>query len=264
MSRIHPSAVVASSARLGEDVEVGPFCIIGEGAVIGPRTRLAAHVVIEAGVELGADNSVGANAVLGGQPQIAKYAAADTRLIIGDRNVIREGVTFHRGASSGKGVTTIGSDGYFMVGAHVAHDCVVGDGVIFANCATLGGHSEIGDGVFLGGLCAVHQFTRVGRQAMIGGLTPVTADIVPFARAAGNPGRLAGLNTVGLKRRGLAADQIRALTRAYTHIFNGAGVFAERMAGVRAAVDVTPEVDEMIAFIEAGEKRELCHPPKRR
>jgi len=264
MSRIHASALVDPDARIGEGVEIGPFCIVEAGAEIGPRTRLAAHVTIASGVSLGADNVVHANAVLGGPPQIAGYKDSDTRLIVGDRNVIREGVTFHRGATSGKGVTRVGSDGYFMVGAHVAHDCVVGDNVIFANCATLGGHAEIGDAVFLGGLCAVHQNTRVGRQAMIGGLTPVTADIIPFARAAGNPGRLAGLNAIGLKRRGMAPDALRALTRAYSHIFNGPGTFAERLAGARDALEMTPAVAEVIAFIEAGEKRELCHPPKRR
>jgi UDP-N-acetylglucosamine acyltransferase len=264
MSRIHPSAIVDPSVRLGADVEIGPFCIIGDSVEIGDRTRLVAHVTIERRTSLGADNVVHANAVLGGAPQIAHYADCATDLVIGDRNVIREGVTFHRGASTGKGVTRIGSDGMFMVGAHVAHDCIVGDSVVFANCAALGGHAEIGDGAFLGGLCAVHQFTRVGRWAMIGGLTPVTADVIPFARAAGNPGRLAGLNTIGLKRRGLANDRVRALTRAYSHIFNGPGTFAERIAGARDAIEITPEVDELIGFIATGETRELCHPPKRR
>lgn len=264
MTRVHPTAIVDPSARLGADVEIGPFCIVGPTVTIGARTRLVAHVTIERNVTLGEENVIHPNAVLGGAPQVARYADGDTHLVIGDRNTIREGVTFHRGATFGHGVTRIGSGGMYMVGAHVAHDCVVGDDVIFANCATLGGHAEIGDAVFLGGLCAVHQFTRVGRQAMIGGLTPVTADVIPFARAAGNPGRLAGLNTIGLKRHGLANDRIRALTRAYSHVFNGEGTFAERLAGARAALDVTPEVDEMIAFIEAGEKRELCHPPKRR
>lgn len=260
---IHPTAFVEPGAQLSEDVDIGPFCLVSAKAVIGPRTRLIANVAIEGLTTLGADNIVYPNAVLGGAPQIKNYKDGDTRLVIGDRNVIREGVTFNRGASIGSGVTKVGSDGFFMTGAHVAHDCVVGDRVVFANCATLGGHAEIGDNVFLGGLCAVHQFTRVGRNTMIGGLTPVTADVIPFVRAAGNPGRLAGINLVGLRRSGLDEGRVRAIQKAYAFIFNGPGVYAERLAEARDKLALTPEVAEILAFLQLDAKREICHPQKR-
>jgi UDP-N-acetylglucosamine acyltransferase len=263
-AKVHAAAFVDPAAELGEDVEIGPYCIVGPGAQIGPRTRLLSHVVIEGLVRLGADNIVHPHAILGGAPQVRNYKDVDTRLEIGDRNVIREGVTFNRGATIGSSLTRIGSDGFFMSGAHVAHDCVVGDRVTFANAATLGGHCHIGDDVFIGGLAAVHQFTRIGRRAFIGGVTPVTGDVIPFVRAAGNPSRLAGLNAVGLKRSGMEEGRIRALQKAYLYIFSGRGTFAERLTAARDVLALTPEVEEVLAFIEVDRKRELCHPPKRR
>ncbi len=264
MTRVHPSAIVDPTARLGEDVEIGPFCIVGPGVEIGARSRLVAHVTIERNVTMGVENVVHANAVLGGAPQIARYVDGDTHLIIGDRNTIREGVTFHRGASSGNGVTRIGSGGMYMVGAHVAHDCIVGDDVVFANCATLGGHCAIGDRVVIGGLSAVHQFTRIGAYAMVGGMCGVRGDVIPYGLVAGNYAELEGLNLVGMKRRQMPRERIQAIRRAYQRLFLDPGVFAERLEQAAREFAGDETVMQIITFIRAGEHRPLCRPERGR
>jgi UDP-N-acetylglucosamine acyltransferase len=260
MPDIHPTAMVAPGARLGEDVSIGPYCIVGEGAVIGDRTSLVSHVVIEGETELGPDNVVHSFAVLGGAPQHLAHKGEVTRLVIGARNQIREHVTFHTGTVAGGGVTRIGNDGLFMVASHVAHDCLVGDHVVMANNATLGGHARIGDYVFMGGLSAVHQWSRVGRQAFIGGLAAVTKDVIPFGSVWGNPAHLEGLNLVGLKRRGFARDVINDLRSAYRLMFAEEGTFQERLDDVGRVFEASPEVSEVVDFIRSDANRPLCLP----
>lgn len=259
---IHPTAVVASGAQIADDAYVGPFCIVGERAVIGPRTRLLGHVVIDGSTTLGADNVVHAFAVLGGPPQHTAYRGEDTALVIGDRNTIREHATMNTGTVRGGGVTRVGSDGFFMIESHVGHDCVVGDNVILTKQATLGGHVEIGDFAIVGGLAAVHQFTRVGRHAMIGGLAAVVKDVIPYGSVWGNHAHLEGLNLVGLRRRNYSREDINTMRAAYRLLFANEGTFQERLEDTAAAFGHSVPVMEIIEFIRADANRPLCLPER--
>jgi UDP-N-acetylglucosamine acyltransferase len=259
MPNIHPTALIHEGAQIGAGVEIGPYCIIGEGAVLGRAVRLMSNVVIEGLTEIGEHTVVHPFAVLGGPPQHLAHKGEPTRLVIGERNIIREHVTMHAGTALGRGVTTVGSDGLFMVGSHVAHDCIVGDHVVFANNATLGGHVQVGDYVFMGGLSAVHQWSRIGRHAFIGGLAPVTKDVIPYA-LVGNDAHLEGMNLVGLKRRGFARDAINDLRTAYRMLFAEEGTFQERLEDVARVFARSAEVSEVVAFIRADANRPLCLP----
>lgn len=257
---IHPTAVIDTSARIADGVEVGPWCVIGPGVTLQDGVRLSSHAVIERDTLVGARSRIGSFAVIGGDPQHLGYKGEPTRLEIGPDNQIREHVTLNRGTPQGTGVTRIGANCLFMTGAHVGHDCVVGDSVTFANNATLGGHAEIGDRVFLGGLCAVHQNGRVGTGAIVGGLAAVTRDVIPYGSAWGNHARLHGLNLIGLKRKGYGKDQLRRLLAAYRDLFEGEGVFDDRVTRAEATYADLPEIREIVAFIRAGGKRPLCLP----
>jgi len=259
---IHPTAIVAKGAELHEGVSIGPFCIVGERAKIGPDTRLLSHVVIEGSTELGANNTVHPFAVLGGPPQHTAYKGEDTRLVIGDNNVIREHATMNLGTVGGGGVTRVGSNGLYMIESHVGHDCVVGDNVILIKQATLGGHCLVGDFVIVGGLAAVHQFTRVGRHAMIGGLAAVVKDVIPYGSVWGNHAHLEGLNLVGLKRRGFGRETINTLRAAYRLLFADEGTFQERLEDTAQTYADSPEVMEIIEFIRADSSRPLCLPDR--
>ncbi len=259
MPDVHPTAIVHQGAKIGAGAEVGPYCILGSGAVIGRSVRLISHVVVEGLTEIGEHCVVHPFAVLGGAPQHLAHKGEPTRLTIGDRNIIREHVTMHSGTALGRGVTTVGSDGLYMVGSHVAHDCIVGDHVVFANNATLGGHVQVGDYVFMGGLSAVHQWSRIGRHSFIGGLAPVTKDVIPYA-LVGNDAHLEGMNLVGLKRRGFARDTINDLRAAYRMLFAEEGTFQERLEDVARVFGRSPEVSEVVAFIRADANRPLCLP----
>ncbi len=260
MAVIHPTAQVAPGARLGAGVEIGPYCIVGDKAVLGDGVRLISHVVIDGATTIGEATQVHPFAVLGGSPQHLAYKGEETRLVIGARNAIREHVTMHTGTVAGGGLTTVGSDGLFMVATHVAHDCVVGDHVVMANNATLAGHVHLGDYVFMGGLAAIHQHTRIGRLAFIGGLTPVTRDVIPFGSVLNNPAGLGGLNLVGLKRRGFSRETITSLRSAYRLLFGPEGTFQERLDDVAEVFSGVPEVMEIVDFIRADASRPLCLP----
>ena len=211
MSQIDPTAHVERGAELGCNVTVGPYCIVGPKVIIGDGCRLLAHVHVTGRTTIGAGTKISPFASLGTPPQSVHYHGEDTALAIGADCDIREHVTMNIATAEGRGVTSIGDGCFFMVGAHVGHDCVVGRNVIFANNATLGGFVEIGDYVFLGGLCAVHQFARVGDYAIVGGLAGVTFDVIPYAAVVGHRGKLAGLNRVGLKRRGFSSADIQKI-----------------------------------------------------
>ncbi len=265
MSRIHPTAIIDPKADLAAGVEVGPWCVVGPGVALAEGVRLVSHVVVQQDTSVGARTVVHPFAVIGGDPQHGGYKGEPVRLEIGTDNLIREHSSFNRGTpphagGSGMGVTRIGSHGLFMTGAHVGHDAVVGDHVVMANNATLGGHARIGDKVFLGGLCAVHQNGRVGQGAIIGGLAAVTRDVIPYGSAWGNHARLQGLNLIGLKRKGYGKDAIRRLLAAYRDLFEGQGLFADRVE--RVAVDYAdlPEIMDIIAFIREDARRPLCLP----
>ena len=253
---VHPTAIVEDGAVLGAGVEIGPFCIVGRDVHLGDGVRLISQVVIGGVTEIGARCIIHPQAVLGGESQIRGNDAAGTRLTIGEDCVIRESVTFSLGSKKGHNLTKIGARGYFMAYSHIGHDCVVGDDVTFANAAQVAGHVEIGDGVILGGLAAVQQFGRIGRGAMLGGCSGCNLDIIPFGIAAGDHAKLAGLNIVGLKRRGVPRPSIHAMRAAYRAIFlDDVGRMADRVARAREQWGEVAEVREILDFITAPAKR---------
>jgi len=262
MTTIHPTAIVDPGACLGDGVTIGPYSLVGANVRLGPGVRIASHVVIEGHTEIGGDCVVHPFANLGGPPQHAGHRGEPTRLAIGPRNVIREHVTMHCGTVMGKGVTTVGSDGLFMVGVHIAHDCVVGDHVTMVNSATLGGHVLVEDYVIMGGLSAAHQFIRIGRHAFVGGMAGVNHDVIPFGNVWGNHAHLEGLNLVGLKRRGFSRESINTLRAAYRLLFAEEGTFQERLEDTAAAFSMSPEVMEIIDFIRADSNRPLTTPKR--
>ncbi len=261
---IHPTAIIEDGAELADGVEVGPYCIVSAQAKIGAGTRLISHVTVSGDTRIGADCVIHAFSALGSPAQDFKHKDGEkVSLEIGDRNVIREQVTMHAGTAFARGMTRVGSDGFFMVGSHVAHDCIVGDHVVFANNATLGGESVIGDYVIMGGLSALHQQCRIGDFAFVGGLAPLVGDLIPFGMAD-NHGYLAGLNLVGLKRRGFKRDAIHDLRAAYRLIFAEEGSFDERVEDTARLFGERPEVMRIIEFIRApGARRPLCFPSHR-
>jgi UDP-N-acetylglucosamine acyltransferase len=254
MTSIDPTARIAPGAQLGKDVTIGPYCVVGPRVTIADGCHLLAHVHIAGRTTLGPRVKVSAFASLGTPPQSVHYKGEDTSLTIGADCDIREHVTMNIGTAGSDG-TRIGDRCMLMVGAHVAHDCVVGNDVVFANNATLGGFVQVGDYVFLGGLCAVQQFARIGEQAIIGGLAGVANDVIPYAAVVGHRGKLAGLNRVGLRRRGLSNVEIQNIYKAYRGIFFGPGTFSERVARTAEAHRDDIRVMRMIDFIRSGKRR---------
>jgi UDP-N-acetylglucosamine acyltransferase len=264
MTAIDPTARVASGAVIGNDVSIGPYCVIGPNVTLGDGCRLVAHVHIAGHTSIGPRTVVYPFASLGTPPQSTRYRGGATRLTVGADCDLRESVTMNLGTEDGGGITTVGDRGFFMANSHVGHDCHVGNDVTFANCATLGGHCEIGDGVVIGGLSAVHQFTRVGAFAMIGGVCGVRGDVIPFGLANGDYARLCGLNLVGLKRRKFSRERIHALRRAYQKLFLDPGQFAERLDQAAREFAAEETVMQIIAFIREGQHRPLCRPDQTR
>jgi UDP-N-acetylglucosamine acyltransferase len=262
MSKIDPTARVEDGAVIGEGTVIGPCCVIGPQVVIGANCRLIAHVHVTAQTTIGDNCTIYPFVSLGTPPQIVGYRGEPTRLEIGHGCTIREQSTMNAGSVAGGGVTRVGDRGYFMNCSHVGHDCRVGNDVIFATSATLGGHSEIGDFVFMGGLSAVHQFTRVGSQVMVGAMTGVRSDVIPFALASGQFATLTGLNVVGMKRRKFSHQRLAVIRSFYQALFHGDGVFADRLNSLRPLADTDAAIAEIFAFIDSGNKRELCQPLK--
>jgi len=257
---IHPSSIVDPSANVGQGVEIGPFCIVGPNAVLHDRVRLISHVTVDGHTQIGEDCVLYPNVHLGHPPQDFKFQGEKTTLEIGKRNILRENATMHPGTAFGGARTVVGDDGYFMVGTHVAHDCTVGDRVVFANGATIGGSSIIEDHVILGGYAGVHQNTRIGRHAFIGAMALVVGDIIPYGAAVGNHANLTGLNVIGLKRRGIPRDTILNLRAAYRLLFAEEGTFQERLQDVARLYVENEPVMEIIGFIQTDAKRSLCMP----
>ncbi len=252
-ARIHPSAIVDGGARLGENVEIGPFAIVGPDCEVGDGCVLAARATLERNVRLGSDVRVGSGTILGGDPQDLKYRGEETWVEIGDSTVIREYTTIHRGTVESHR-TVVGSGTFIMSYVHLGHDCRVGDGVIISNSVQLAGHVHVDDGAIVSGLTAVHQFTRVGRQAFVGGCSRVVKDVPPFLKAVGNPVRLYGLNSVGLQRSGMDAEALKALKSAYRLLFRSDMNLSQALARVREEVPDLPEVRQFLDFIEASER----------
>ena len=256
---IHPTAVVHPQAQLGIDVKIGPYSIIGPGVQLGDRTRCQSHVHIDGVTTIGSECDIFPFASLGTIPQDLKYQAERSLLIIGDRNRIREHVTMNTGTSGGGNKTCVGSDGLFMVGCHVAHDCLVGDHVVMANNATLAGHVTVGDRAIVGGLAAVHQFVRIGESAMIGGGSIVIKDVIPYALVTGERASLSGLNLVGMKRAGLSSADIKALRQAFTFVFqrNASITLSQAVSELEATGVLDCRVAKMLGFIKSSSSRGL-------
>jgi UDP-N-acetylglucosamine acyltransferase len=256
-SLIHPSAVIEEGARIGADVRIGPFC------VVGPKVRLADGVVLKSHVAIAGDTTIGAETVvfpfasIGEVPQDLKFRGEDVRLEIGARNRIREYVTMNPGTEGGGGVTRIGDDGLFMAGCHVGHDCQLGDRVILVNNASLAGHCHLDDDVIIGGLSGVHQWVRIGRGAMIGAVTMVTADVIPYGLVQGPRGHLDGLNLVGLKRRGASRADIHELREMLDKL--GAGSFRDTARNL-ADGDSGAMVRDVLDFILGPSDRSFLTP----
>ena len=254
---IHPSAIIEPGAQIGDGVQIGPWCHIGPDAQIGAGTRLISHVVVDGITTIGDNATIYPFCTIGLPPQDLKYKGEPTRTEIGPRTQLREHCTIHRGTIGGTGVTRVGAGCLLMAVVHVAHDCDVGDGVVIANNVVMGGHVGIGPGAVIGGAAALHQFVRIGRGAMVGGVSGVEADVIPFGSVIGNRARLAGLNVIGLRRRGAAHSALHTLRAMVRELFSGAGVFADRLASVRAMHGDEPLVAEVLAFIDAPSKRGL-------
>jgi len=260
MSDIHPTAVIEDGAKLGDGVQIGPYCTVGAEVELGDGVQLTSHVVVGGRTSIGANSHIFPFSSIGLAPQDLKYQGEPSRLEIGCNNIIREHVTMNPGTEGGGMVTRIGNNCLFMVGSHVAHDCQIGDHVILVNSATLAGHVEVNDWAILGGLSAVHQFVRIGRHAMVGGKTGVGADVIPYGSVTGNRGRLQGLNIVGLKRRDFSRECIHDLRKAYRMIFAEEGTMQERIQDVIEDYSDNEAVMEIIDFIRAASSRQICQP----
>jgi UDP-N-acetylglucosamine acyltransferase len=251
VASIHSSAIVEPGAVIGEGAVIGPFCIVGSEARLADGVRLHSHVVVAGRTTIGARTQVYPFTALGHPPQ---------ELIIGEDCTIREGVTMNPGTAGGGLVTRVGNHCLFLTQAHVAHDCRVGNNVIFSNGVMVAGHCTIGDFAILSGGSGVHQFVRIGAHAFVGGLSGIENDIIPYGMAIGNRAHLAGLNIVGLKRRGFGRDEIHALRRAYRLLFADEGTLKERVEDVAVEFREHPQVQEVIDFIRSGGDRSICTP----
>jgi len=259
-NNIHPSAVIEKGAEIGNSVAIGPFCHIGAQAKVGDGVRLHANVVVMNNTIIGTACEIFPGAVLGGTPQDTKYKGEATRLEIGAYNIIREHVTMHIASVGGDGTTRVGDHCMFMAGAHVAHDCQVGNKVIMINHAVLGGHVQIADGAMIGGNSAVHQFVRIGMGAMVGGMTGVEGDVIPFGMVIGDRASLQGLNWVGLERRGFTPAQLKDMRRFYKELFEGDSPLAERLAAAQKNWGGNELIKPILDFVDTPHRRSLCLP----
>jgi UDP-N-acetylglucosamine acyltransferase len=251
--QIHPTAIVDPAAELGAGVVIGPYSIIGPGVRIGAGTRIGPHVMIDRDTLLGRDCVVHKGAVVGSDPQDLKYAGESTKLFVGDRTVIREFATLNRGTAA-LGYTYVGSDCLLMAYTHVAHDCRLGDHVILSNAVNMGGHVTIGDWAIIGGLTPIHQFVRIGEHAFVGGMSRAAKDIPPYVKAAGDPLKHYGLNSVGLQRRGFPEEVRRELKRAYRLFYGSAYNTSQALARAREELRPFPEVELFLSFFETSDR----------
>lgn len=255
-TQIHATAIVDPAARLGNDVSVGPFCVIGADVEIGARTRLHAHVTVSGPTLIGEDCEIFPQAALGGPPQDKGYRGEPTRLEIGDGCQLHEAVILHRGTVKGGGVTRVGANCYLMAYSHAGHDCILGDGVTLANGAQLGGHCHVGERAIISGLAALHQFTHVGHHAFVGGGAIVVGDVIPYGMVVGNQARHCGLNLTGLKRAGLSRADIHALRACYRLLFEATDAsWKERLARARSQFVEHKLAVSILDFIEDPARR---------
>lgn len=259
---IHPTAIIADGATLGRDVRVGPYSIVGANVTLGDGVVLHSHVVVEGNTQIGAGTEIFPFASIGHRPQDKKFKGEQSRLIVGERNIIREYVTMNPGTEGGGLITQIGNDNLFMAYTHVAHDCIVGNNVIFANGGAIAGHVVVGNGAIIGGHSAIHQFVRIGEYAFIGGMTGVEKDVIPYGMVKGARASLDGLNLVGLKRRNIDRANIHALRHVFKELFlSDEGSLAKRAEKLRAEYPQS-EAAALIAFVLTDSSRAFCTPDK--
>lgn len=251
---IHPQSIIDPSAKIAEDVSIGPFTVIGADVEIASGTSVASHVVINGPTVIGRDNTIYQFASIGEKPQDLKYNNEPTRLVVGDRNTIREYVTLHRGTPQGHSETVIGSDNLFMASCHVAHDCVIGNHIIMANATALAGHVVVEDHVILGGYTTVHQFTRIGAHAFSGFSTAIDRDVLPFFTVAGNRARAIGINKVGLKRKGFSPESIRNLQEAFKQLIKSTCSHKAARENVAQIAQHDENVRKVLDFIDSSER----------
>jgi len=251
---IHPTAIISSRAQIGRNVRVGPYSIIGDQVTLHDEVAIAGHVVVEGPCEIGAGTQIYLFASIGQPPQDLTFKGEETRLVIGQRNVIREAVTMNRGTAGGGGLPSVGDDNLFMAQSHVAHDCIVGSGNVFANLASLAGHVTVGDQITIGAFVGVHQFCRIGDHAFIGGYSKIIKDALPYARTDGVEAKCYGANTIGLRRKGLSNEVIRHIQQAFRLLLNSNLNTSQALERIRAEMADVPEIEYLIGFIEKSER----------
>jgi UDP-N-acetylglucosamine acyltransferase len=256
---IHKTADIDSNAKISSNVKIGPYCVIGPNVEISGDTIVHSHVNISGNTIIGKSNKIYPFASIGNDPQDLKYNGEETKLIIGNKNTIREYVTINPGTAGGGGETKVGDNCLFMISSHIAHDCNVGNNVIIANNVPLGGHARIGDGVIIGGNSAVQQFTRIGKMAMIGGMTGVLNDVIPYGLSIGNRNFLQGLNLIGLRRKDTPNKKILSLSEAYKEIFK-TNKLTDNLNNLNGSFKDNSLVNDVIEFINEDKKRPICTP----
>ena len=256
---IHKTAIIDSKAKISTNVEIGPYAIIGPNVEIGENTLIQSHVNITGNTTIGKGNKLYSFASIGSDPQDLKYKGEETTLLIGDNNTIREHVTINTGTVQGGGLTRIGNNNLIMIGAHIAHDCIIGNNIVMANNTAIAGHAEIEDFVIIGAKCGVQQFTRIGKRAMIGGMTGVLRDVIPYGLSTGNRNYLNGINVVGLRRDKVSNKDILGLTDAYKEIFK-TEVLSENLKNLNGKYTDNPLVKDVLDFINKDKKRPICTP----
>lgn len=258
---IHPTAIVDSGAELAPGVRIGPFCHVGSDVTVHENVELMSHVSLTGHTTIGSNTKIFPNAVIGTDPQNVAYKGEKTTLTVGKNNIIREGVTMHRGTGNARGETVVGDNGIFLAYAHISHDSIIGNNVTFANNVLIGGHCTIGDNVIMGAGAGIHQFCAVGHHAFIGGIAAVANDVMPFGMVVGNRAYLAGLNLVGMKRSGMARDDINAMRASYKELFSeGEGTLRSRAELLREKYSSSAAVVDVLDFILADSKRKFITP----
>jgi len=251
---IHPTSIIHSTAQLADDVRIGPYCVVGQDVRIGAGTELISHVVVGRDTLIGQGNRIYPFASLGFAPQDLKYRGEPTRAEVGNNNTIREYVTINRGTEGGGGLTRLGDDNFLMAYTHVAHDSIVGNRTIFANAASLAGHVEIQDDATVGAFSGVHQFCRVGAHGFIGGYSAVNKDVLPYSRTVGNRAKAYGVNTIGLQRKGISEESIKAVTRAFRILLGSKLNTSQALERIREEISGVAEVDFLVRFVEESER----------
>jgi UDP-N-acetylglucosamine acyltransferase len=261
---IHPTAIISPTAKIGKNVKIGPYSFIGNDVELEDDTEVISHVCIDGCTQIGEGTKIFPFAALGYRPQDLKYKGEKSRLKIGKHNNIREYVTMHPGTAGDAMETVIGDHNLFMVGVHIAHDCIVGNNVVMGNNATLGGHVKIEDDVIIGGLAAIHQFVRVGRSAIIGGMSGVERDVIPYGAVKGERAHLYDINIIGLRRAGFSRQDILALKEAYDKIFLGEGTISGNLEKVRCSANGRSCVEYLVDFMKKDTDRSFCLPKSHR